>query len=97
MITFWVFTPHSGGLFCCFEGTIDHEGGLFLSISHKPLVSSLKDSRQSLRTKACSQEVTPPHSNTNALTDAVYQSHLSACTSLTAGPNNSHTCNYQIP
>jgi len=25
---------------------MDHEDGLFLSISHKPLVSSLKDSKQ---------------------------------------------------
>ena len=41
--------------------------------------------------------LSPPHSNTNALTNTVYQSHLSACTSLTAGPNNSHTCNYEIP
>ena len=97
MITFWVFTPHSGGLFSCCGGTIDQEDRLFLSISHKPLVNSLKDSRQSLRMKACSQEVTPPHPNTNALTNAVYHSHLSACTSLTAGPNNSHNCNHQIP
>lgn len=97
MNTFWVFTPHSGGLFSCFGGTIDHEDGLFLSISHKPLVNSLKDSRQSLRMKACSQEATPPHSNTSVLMNAVYHSHLSACTSLTAGPNNSHNCNHQIP
>jgi hypothetical protein len=64
MIIFWVFTPHSESLFYCFGGTMDHEDGLFLSISHKPLISSLKDSGQTLRTKACSQEATPPHSNT---------------------------------
>jgi hypothetical protein len=29
--------------------------------------------------------------------NTVYQSHLSACTPLTAGPNNSQTCSYQIP
>ena len=29
--------------------------------------------------------------------NTVYQLHPSACTSLTAGSNNSHTCNYQIP
>jgi hypothetical protein len=45
------FLHHNvGGLFCCFGGTVDHEDGL-LSISHKPLVNSLKDSRQSLRMK----------------------------------------------
>jgi hypothetical protein len=27
----------------------------------------------------------------------VYQLHLSACTSLTSGPDKSHTCNSQIP
>jgi hypothetical protein len=29
--------------------------------------------------------------------NTVYQSHPSACTSLIAGPNNSHTFSYQIP
>jgi hypothetical protein len=96
MITFWVFTPHSGGRFCCFGVTMDHEDRVFLSILHKPLVNSMKDSRQ----QAISENeslLSPPHSNTNALMNTVYESHLSVCTSLTAGPNNSHTCNYEIP